>query len=45
MGDATGVGEAMLGLPGFRVTEVQESASEVVIGVEMTGRGSVRLFA
>jgi hypothetical protein len=31
MTDARGAAEAMLGLPGFRVLEVQESAAEVVI--------------
>ena len=36
MCDATGVAEAMLGLPGFRVVDVHESASEVVIGIETT---------
>jgi transposase len=32
--DATGVAEAMLGLPGFRVLEVTESAAELVIRIE-----------
>jgi len=36
MSDATGVAEAMLGLPGFRVLEVTESAAEVVIRIEMS---------
>jgi hypothetical protein len=35
MTDATGVAEAMLGLPGFRVLGVEESAGEVVILIEM----------
>lgn len=34
MSDATGVAEAMLGLPGFRVLAVAESAAEVVIRIE-----------
>ncbi|CAN5667775.1 ISL3-like element ISMsm4 family transposase [soil metagenome] len=34
MADATGVAEAMLGLDGFRVLEVHESAAEVVIHIE-----------
>ena len=34
MTDATGVAEAMLGLPGFRVLEVDESDAEVVIRIE-----------
>jgi len=34
MSDATGVAEAMLGLPGFRVLEVEESEAEVVIRIE-----------
>jgi transposase len=34
MSDATGVAEAMLGLPGFRVLGVEESAAEVVILIE-----------
>lgn len=34
MSDATGVAEAMLGLPGFRVLEVRESACEVIIRIE-----------
>ena len=36
MCDATGLAEAMLGLDGFRVLEVQESAGEVVIRIETT---------
>ncbi len=35
MSDATGVAEAMLGLPGFRVLEVNETDAEVVIGIEL----------
>ena len=35
MSDATGVAEAMLGLPGFRVLEVHESAAELVIRIEL----------
>lgn len=38
MSDAIGLAEAMLGLPGFRVVGVQESAAEAVIQVETTGR-------
>jgi transposase len=38
MSDATGVAEAMLGLPGFRVMGVEEGACEVVIRVETTAR-------
>jgi hypothetical protein len=34
MSDATGVAEAMLGLPGFRVLGVEESAAEVIIRIE-----------
>ena len=34
MADATGVAEAMLGLPGFRVLEVDETPAEVVILIE-----------
>lgn len=34
MSDATGVAEAMLGLPGFRVMRVEEGDSEVVIHIE-----------
>lgn len=36
MSDATGVAEAMLGLPGFRVLDVSESEAEVVISIETT---------
>lgn len=36
MSDATGVAEAMLGLPGFRVLGVDESEAEVVILIETT---------
>jgi transposase len=32
--DATGVAEAMLGLPGFRVLEVEETEAEVIIRIE-----------
>ena len=31
---ATGVAEAMLGLPGFRVLEVTETAAELIIRIE-----------
>ena len=34
MSDATGVAEAMLGLPGFRVLGVHESPTELVIEIE-----------
>ena len=34
MSDATGVAEAMLGLPGFRVLAVDETPAEVVIRIE-----------
>jgi transposase len=34
MSDATGVAEALLGLPGFRVLTVTESAAELVIEIE-----------
>jgi transposase len=34
MGDATGLAEAMLGLPGFRVVAVEESAAELLIEIE-----------
>ncbi len=34
MSDATGVAEAMLGLPGFRVLAVDETPAEVVIQIE-----------
>jgi transposase len=36
MGDATGLAEALLGLPGFRVLGVEETCAEVVIRVETT---------
>jgi transposase len=36
MADATGAAEAMLGLDGFRVLEVVQTASEVVIRIETT---------
>src|SRR5437016_5730241 len=36
MADATGLAEAMLGLDGFRVLEVEETASEVLIRIETT---------
>ncbi len=36
MGDATGLAEKMLGLDGFKVLEVDETAAEVVITVETT---------
>jgi transposase len=36
MSDATGVAEALLGLPGFRVLEVTESPAEVVIRIELS---------
>jgi transposase len=35
MCDATGVAEAMLGLPGFRVLGVEEGAAELVIEIEL----------
>jgi transposase len=34
MSDATGAAEALLGLPGFRVLEVTETAAEVIIRIE-----------
>ena len=34
MSDVTGVAEALLGLPGFRVLEVSEGAAELVIEIE-----------
>ncbi len=34
MSNATGVAEAMLGLPGFRVLAVDETPLEVVIQIE-----------
>ena len=36
MSDATGVAEAMLGLPGFRVLDVRETAAELIIEIETT---------
>ncbi len=36
MDDATGLAEALLGLDGFRVLEVCEACSEVVVTVETT---------
>jgi transposase len=36
MNHATGLAEAMLGLEGFRVLAVEETASEVLIGIEST---------
>lgn len=36
MCDATGLVEALLGLPGFRVLGVEETASGVVIRIETT---------
>jgi hypothetical protein len=36
MSDATGVAEAMLALPGFRVLGVEETAAEVIIRIETT---------
>jgi len=38
MSDATGLAEALLGLPGFRVLEVVEAADEVTVVVESTAR-------
>ena len=38
MSDATGLAEALLGLPGFRVLEVTETADELVIVVETVAR-------
>ena len=35
MSDATGAAEALLGLPGFRVLEVHEDPSEVIVVVEL----------
>lgn len=39
MSDASGVAEAMLGLDGFRVLAVDETAAEVVIQIETSGAG------
>ena len=36
MSDGIGLAEALLGLPGFRVLEVAETADEVVITIETT---------
>ncbi len=36
MSDGTGLAEVLLGLPGFRVLEVDENADEVVVVVETT---------
>ncbi len=36
MGDGTGLAEALLGLDGFRVLEVTETESEVIIDIETT---------
>ncbi len=36
MGEGIGLAEALLGLDGFRVLEVTETAAEVVIGIETT---------
>jgi hypothetical protein len=36
MGDGNGLAEAMLGLDGFRVLEVTETAGELTITVETT---------
>jgi transposase len=36
MSDGTGLAEALLGLPGFRVLEVAETAEELVIRIETT---------
>jgi transposase len=38
MGDGTGLAEALLGLEGFRVLEVDETPSEVVVTVETTAQ-------
>jgi transposase len=35
MSDATGAAEALLGLPGFRVLDVEEDTAEVVIRIEL----------
>ena len=50
-GDGIGLAEALLGLPGFRVLDVAETAVEVVVTVETTadftgcGRCGVRAEA
>jgi transposase len=36
MDDATGLAEALLGLDGFRITDVKETAAEVIVMVETT---------
>ena len=36
MNDGIGLAEALLGLPGFRVLDVTETVSEVVMAVETT---------
>ncbi len=36
MNDGTGLAEALLGLPGFRVLEVSETPDELVVVVETT---------
>ncbi len=36
MSDGTGLAEALLGLDGFRVLAVSETATEVVIDIETT---------
>jgi hypothetical protein len=36
MSDATGAAEALLGLPGFRVLGVEETAAEVIVRIETT---------
>ena len=35
-GDGIGLAEALLGLPGFRVLDVAETAVEVIVTVETT---------
>lgn len=34
MHDGTGFAEALLGLPGFRITDVDETESELVVFIE-----------
>ena len=36
MGDGSGLAEALLGLNGFRVLEVSETADELTISIETT---------
>ena len=36
MSDGTGLAEVLLGLPGFRVLEVSETVTELVITIETT---------